>query len=197
MVYCDRCERWLPRIRVLNQHKEDSDTHWPCHDVASTSRASKGGKSTINEVVNTIYSINLIAYSTSTSPKSNTWRPSIGVAAHDRVSNSTAAIITWASNERLMPSYTVDLRVQSWPAITLQTELRSPRLRKVLCDFDEVRDHAEDHHACREMRSVTLSASSRHHRTNETSERQYFDDYEELQEHDRCVRTRCIDSVTT
>jgi hypothetical protein len=70
-----------------------------------------------------------------------------------------------------MPSYTVDLRVQSWPAITLQTELRSPHLRKVLCDFDEVRDHAEDHHACREMRSVALSASSRHHRTNETSER--------------------------
>ncbi|KAH8977821.1 hypothetical protein EDB92DRAFT_2056297 [Lactarius akahatsu] len=32
MVYCDRCERWFPHDRALEQHKEDSDSHWACDD---------------------------------------------------------------------------------------------------------------------------------------------------------------------
>lgn len=30
MAYCDRCERWFLRNWALEQHKEDSDAHWPC-----------------------------------------------------------------------------------------------------------------------------------------------------------------------
>ena len=48
----------------------------------------------------------------------------------------------------------------------------------------------------RAKRSVALSVSSRHHLTNETSEthyEQYFNDYGELQEHDRDVHTYCTD----
>jgi len=32
MSYCDRCERSFPHYRALEQHKEDSDAHWPCDD---------------------------------------------------------------------------------------------------------------------------------------------------------------------
>jgi len=46
---------------------------------------------------------------------------------HDRAS----AVITWASNGKLMPSYSADLQVRSRPGIALQTELQAPHLRKV------------------------------------------------------------------
>ncbi|SRR6266702_3700285 len=32
MAYCDRCERWFPHDRALEQHKEDSNSHWACDD---------------------------------------------------------------------------------------------------------------------------------------------------------------------
>ena len=32
MAYCDRCERWFPNDRALEQHEEYSDAHWPCDD---------------------------------------------------------------------------------------------------------------------------------------------------------------------
>jgi len=32
MTYCKRCEQWLPNDRALEQHKEDSNLHWPCDD---------------------------------------------------------------------------------------------------------------------------------------------------------------------
>ncbi|KAH9989521.1 hypothetical protein BJV77DRAFT_1069463 [Russula vinacea] len=32
MSYCDRCERSFPHDRALEQHKEDSNSHWPCDD---------------------------------------------------------------------------------------------------------------------------------------------------------------------
>src|SRR5216683_6802201 len=34
MAYCDRCERWFPHDRALQQHMENSPSHcqWPCDD---------------------------------------------------------------------------------------------------------------------------------------------------------------------
>jgi hypothetical protein len=32
MAYCDRCERWFAHDRALEQHKEDSNSHWACDD---------------------------------------------------------------------------------------------------------------------------------------------------------------------
>ncbi|KAH9168398.1 hypothetical protein EDB89DRAFT_2245230 [Lactarius sanguifluus] len=32
MAYCDWCERWFPHDRALEQHKEDSNSHWACDD---------------------------------------------------------------------------------------------------------------------------------------------------------------------
>ncbi|KAI0249119.1 hypothetical protein BJV78DRAFT_1103694, partial [Lactifluus subvellereus] len=32
MAYCDRCARWFPHYRALEQHKEDSSFHWLCDD---------------------------------------------------------------------------------------------------------------------------------------------------------------------
>ncbi|KAI0294629.1 hypothetical protein B0F90DRAFT_1755958 [Multifurca ochricompacta] len=32
MAYCDRCMRWFPHNRALEQHVEDSNFHWPCDD---------------------------------------------------------------------------------------------------------------------------------------------------------------------
>jgi hypothetical protein len=48
--------------------------------VASISRASMASKSTIYKVAITITAGNVVAYSTSRSRKSSTWRPSIGTA---------------------------------------------------------------------------------------------------------------------
>jgi hypothetical protein len=31
-VYCDRCSRWFRHDRAFEQHKEDSNSHWPCDD---------------------------------------------------------------------------------------------------------------------------------------------------------------------
>ncbi|KAH9020053.1 hypothetical protein EDB84DRAFT_1515846 [Lactarius hengduanensis] len=31
-AYCDRCDQWFPHDRALEQHKEDSDSHWACDD---------------------------------------------------------------------------------------------------------------------------------------------------------------------
>ncbi|KAH9168393.1 hypothetical protein EDB89DRAFT_1992280 [Lactarius sanguifluus] len=31
-AYCDQCERWFPHDRALEQHKEDSNSHWICDD---------------------------------------------------------------------------------------------------------------------------------------------------------------------
>jgi hypothetical protein len=61
--------------------------------VASISRASMAGKSTIYKVAITITAGNVVVYSTSKSRKSSTWRPSIGTAKR------TITTITWASNE--------------------------------------------------------------------------------------------------
>ncbi|KAI0320974.1 hypothetical protein OF83DRAFT_1168819 [Amylostereum chailletii] len=30
MAYCDRCERWFPHDRALQQHEENSNNHWLC-----------------------------------------------------------------------------------------------------------------------------------------------------------------------
>ncbi|KAH9971824.1 hypothetical protein BGW80DRAFT_420889 [Lactifluus volemus] len=30
MAYCDRCSRWFPHDRALEQHEEDSPYHWRC-----------------------------------------------------------------------------------------------------------------------------------------------------------------------
>ncbi|KAH9989522.1 hypothetical protein BJV77DRAFT_963881 [Russula vinacea] len=32
MAYCNRCKRSFPHDRALEQHKEDSNSHWPCDD---------------------------------------------------------------------------------------------------------------------------------------------------------------------
>ncbi|KAI9435084.1 hypothetical protein H4582DRAFT_702723 [Lactarius indigo] len=32
MAYCDRCERFFPHDRALEQHKEESLSHWICGD---------------------------------------------------------------------------------------------------------------------------------------------------------------------
>ena len=32
MAYCDRCERQFTSNRALEQHEEDSNAHWLCHD---------------------------------------------------------------------------------------------------------------------------------------------------------------------
>ncbi|KAH9035780.1 hypothetical protein EDB85DRAFT_1943087 [Lactarius pseudohatsudake] len=32
MAYCDRCDQWFPHDGALEQHKEDSDSHWACDD---------------------------------------------------------------------------------------------------------------------------------------------------------------------
>jgi hypothetical protein len=32
MAYCDRCDRRFLRNWALEQHKENSDAHWPCDD---------------------------------------------------------------------------------------------------------------------------------------------------------------------
>jgi transposase-like protein len=32
MAHCDRCNRWFSRTYALEQHKDTSRSHWPCHD---------------------------------------------------------------------------------------------------------------------------------------------------------------------
>jgi hypothetical protein len=32
MAYCERCERWFPHDRALQQHEDNSNSHWICND---------------------------------------------------------------------------------------------------------------------------------------------------------------------
>jgi hypothetical protein len=135
MAYCDRCERSFTSDRALEQHKEDSDAHWPCDDCDLDFGSSYARDEHYRQSPNHHYCRDCDRLFNSEESKiqhmeAKHWYCRV----HDRVSNSIATITTLACNEKLILSCTVDLQIKSRPTIALQTELRSPdspHLRKV------------------------------------------------------------------
>jgi hypothetical protein len=133
MAYCDRCERRFPSERALEQHKDNSNAHWLCDDCDLDFGSFYGRQEHYKQSRNHHYCKEcdrLFNFEESKIQhmEAKHWY----CRAHDRVRNSSAKINTWASNEKLMPSYyTVDFQVRSRPAIALQTKLRSPHLPNV------------------------------------------------------------------
>lgn len=103
--------------------------------ATSTSRATMRVKSITGKVPITITARNVNSYSTLRNQKSNTWRPSIGIAGR---TTGSAIQLPPSSHGRLTRTDAVvhvDLQVRSRPAIALQIQLRSPHLRELWVRF--------------------------------------------------------------
>ena len=132
MAYCDRCKRSFPSNRALEQHKEDSDAHWPCDDCDLDFGSSYAREEHYRQSPNHHYCRDCDRlFNHEDSKMQHMEAKHWYCQTHDKASNSIATKSHGRLIRLTLMCHSVDLQIRRRPTIALQTKLRSPHLRKV------------------------------------------------------------------